>query len=871
MDKIDNRVLAEPADVRQQQGASAHSPGAYKRVCEEASTDATKLMSTAVGVGKISIEIDGKKLHVDPGSMIIEAADAAKIFIPRFCYHKKLSIAANCRMCLVEVEKSGKPLPACATPVTSGMVVHTRSTKAIDAQRSVMEFLLINHPLDCPICDQGGECELQDLAMGYGKDISRFSEGKRSVKDKDIGPLIATDMTRCIHCTRCVRFGEEVAGKRELGAIGRGERMEISTYINHCLKSELSGNVIDLCPVGALTSKPYRFKARAWELNQHPSIAPHDCIGSNINIHRRRQEVLRVVPQENESLNECWLSDRDRFSYTGLVSPDRIGTPLIKQEGSWQETDWTTAFKYVVAGLEKIIASHGPEQIAAIASPSATLEELYLLQKLMRALGSNNIDHRLRQTDISDQNILSPVTDHTLQLTDLEHADTVLLIGSNLHYEQPIAGHRLRKNFLRRNATIACLNPLELNFNFDLTEKIIVSPCSMVNSLLGVVLALASLTSYSLPPSIEKLVPTITPSDEQQHIARLLKEGKKIVILLGALANNHPQAASLRGLAKLLAEMSHGHYCSFTDGANSSGAWLAGAIPHRDAVGHFVKAGLSVNQALSRNLAAYLLWGVEPELDCANPQVAQQTLKNAEFVIAFSSFAGESLKEYADIILPITPFTETSGTYVNIEGSWQSFIAAVPPFAEARPGWKVLRVLGNLLSLSSFDYQSSQDVCEEVKNLQVDRQLPLAVLIPELSVHQPNKSHDLSLTRITEWPIYLSDMLVRRAQPLQDTQLNSKPTACLHPQSATQLQLHSGMRVMVTQEHQGVELVIEIDPRIPEGCVYIPAGYKETSNLGASFGPVSIKIPSEKANSDVISSVLTAVDLGETSTEGRKI
>lgn len=665
----------------------------------------------------IEIEIDGKTLEVEQGSMIIEAADKAGIAIPRFCYHKKLSVAANCRMCLVDVDKAPKPLPACATPVTAGMKVSTCSSKAKDAQRAVMEFLLINHPLDCPICDQGGECELQDNSMQYGRDISRFTEGKRSFHDDNLGPLIATEMTRCIQCTRCVRFGQEIAGIKELGATGRGENMQITTYVQHSLQSELSGNIIDLCPVGALTSKPFRFKARAWELQQAASIAPHDCIGTNIFVHTRRQQVMRVVPRDNESVNETWISDRDRFSYLANNSPDRLTKPMVKQEGVWQETDWETAFAVIVSEFKKVLVKHGSDQIAALASPSATVEELYLLQKLWRSLGSNHIDHRLHQADFTDDANMPLYPSLNIAVADLENQDAVLLIGANIQREQPLAAHRLRKATLR-GAKVLSVNLMDYAFNFTQHEKIVVAPQQLVTILAGIIKALAALQAKQLPAFVTPFLQSIAATTAEKNIAEALNNDQKKIVLLGAVAQNHPQASVLRMLAQLIAELSNAQVGFLTEGANSAGAWLAGAVPHRAAAGtNIPKAGANTKDMLAQPKKSYLLLGVEPQLDCANPQQAVSALAQAGFVLALSPFKANIYLDYANVILPIGTFAETSGTYINAEGRWQSFAAAAPAPGDARPAWKILRVLGNLFDGVGFEYESSEDVRNELRQL----------------------------------------------------------------------------------------------------------------------------------------------------------
>lgn len=785
----------------------------------------------------VEIEIDGKTLEVEQGSMIIEAADNAGIYIPRFCYHKKLSVAANCRMCLVEVEKAPKPLPACATPVTAGMKVYTCSDKAKDAQRSVMEFLLINHPLDCPICDQGGECELQDLSLGYGKDVSRFTEGKRSVEDDDLGSLIATEMTRCIQCTRCVRFGVEIAGIKELGATGRGEHMQITTYVEHSMESELSGNIIDLCPVGALTSKPFRFTARAWELQQAESIAPHDCMGSNIYVHSRRQQVMRVVPRENETINETWLSDRDRFSYVGLRSEDRLAKPMVKEDGIWQEVDWVVAFEKVIAGFKNILEKHGPQQIAALASPSSTTEEFYLFQKLMRALGCHSIDHRLQQQDFSQQEAAPLYPSLGIKIEELEKQDVIFLIGSNVRREQPMAWHRIRKANLR-GAKVLSVNAVNYPINFEQTAVMTVTPTQQLTALLGIAKALAELNLTSVPKDAEALLKGVQVSVEQQQFAQHLQQGQSKIILLGALAQNHPHAAVLTMLSQLIAELSGAKLGYLTVGANSAGAWLAGAVPHRQEAGVATERGLTASEAIEKQLRGYFLLNTELPLDVANAQAASAALQNAEWVVALSPFKTSTFLEYADVILPIAAFTETSGTFVNAEGRWQSFVGVSPPPGEARPAWKVLRVLGNLFELPGFDYVSSEGVLDELKQALLNA-TPTAV---KQNYASKIDTHDYPITRITEWPLYSVDSLVRRSSALQQAASNEATAVYLNEKLAQQLQVQEGVLVVVKQGEARVQLPVIINANIADHCVWIPAGREATAKLGPAFGAVEIYV-----------------------------
>ncbi len=785
------------------------------------------------------IEINGIPIKARDGAMVIEAADEAGITIPRFCYHEKLSVAASCRMCLVEVEKAPKPLPACATPVTDGMKVWTNSPRALAAQKNVMEFLLINHPLDCPICDQGGECDLQDIAVGYGNDVSRFAEIKRVVKSKDIGPLIATDFTRCIHCTRCVRFGQEIAGIRELGATGRGEHMEIGTYVEKSVSSELSGNIIDICPVGSLTSKPFRFTARPWELNDCASIAPHDCVGSNLILQTRRNRVMRALPRRNEAVNEVWISDRDRFSYIGLNSADRLRAPMVKEGGEWRETDWNTALEQVVKGIRRVVESHGPEQLGALVSPSATLEEMYLLQKLVRGLGCANVDHRLRQSDFSDQDLLPVFPWLGQSIEELERVDAVLLVGSNVRKEQPMLGHRLRKAVLG-GANVTVVNPVDFPFNFPVSERLIGGPEQMVRALAAIAKALLDITGEQPPEGLASLLENLSVGDMELTVAERLKAAENATVLLGTLALECRQLSSLRALAALIAKLSGARFGVLPGGANSTGGWLAGAVPHRGPVGEETPVTSLVNASamFEHPLKGYLLMGVEAELDCADPVAAINGLQSAECVVVLTSFVSEQMQRYADVLLPISPFSETSGTFVNIEGRWQSFAGAVAPLGESRPAWKILRVLGNLFDLEGFEYISSEQVRDELKassgqiepSAEVGWRCPADFTTPTGHLH-----------RIGEVPIYATDPLVRRSRPLQETMDAKAAAVYINGSVAASLGVTGGDRVKVTQGTGSVELPVVIDEQVANGCAVIPGAMPETVNLGALHGPVEIE------------------------------
>ncbi|MDZ7662579.1 NADH-quinone oxidoreductase subunit NuoG [Thiohalophilus sp.] len=785
----------------------------------------------------INIEINGMPLQVAPGTMVIQAADEAGITIPRFCYHKKLSVAANCRMCLVEVEKAPKPLPACATPVTEGMKVFTKSEFALEAQKSVMEFLLINHPLDCPICDQGGECDLQDIAMGYGKDVSRFAEKKRVVPSKNIGPLIATDMTRCIHCTRCVRFGQEIGGIMELGAYGRGEDVRIGTYMESAVSSEMSGNVIDLCPVGALTSKPYRYRGRPWENQQRDSIAAHDCVGSNLEVEVCRNTVMRVLPRENEAINETWLSDRDRFSYTGLYHEQRTRHALIKQGDQWRQVDWQIALNYAVEGIKTVQQGSGSEQIGALTSPSATLEEMYLLQKLLRSLGSHNIDYRLRQLDFSQSDIASRYPSLGCTIAELEQIEAGLLIGSCVRKDQPIIAHRLRKAALN-GANIMSVNAIDYDVNFPLAESIVTAPANMPQTLAGIARALLTLSGESAPADLGAKLENITSHDDHLAIAKHLYSADNALVLLGTQAMGQIEFGELQNLAELIGRLAGAKFGYLTEGANSAGAWLAGAVPHRQAGGETLASpGRHAGEMLSQPQGAMLLLNVEPEFDSAYGSQAFKAMQESDFVVTLSPYVSDSLKACADVILPITPFIEMSGTFINVEGNWQSFSAAVDPVEEAKPAWKVLRVLGNLFEFDGFDQVTSEEVRDELRG--ISGQPPMdnqsAWQCPQLA---PSGS---GLQRIGHLPIYAVDSLVRRAQPLQDSVDAIAAAAYMNEQTANEAGVSDGAYVLVRQDNSEVRLPLVIDEAVPAQCVLIPYGVAGSETLTRAYGPIELQ------------------------------
>ncbi|MDT8388689.1 MAG: NADH-quinone oxidoreductase subunit NuoG [Thiogranum sp.] len=785
----------------------------------------------------LTVQIDGVDYQAPKGAMIIEIADANDIHIPRFCYHKKLPVAANCRMCLVQVEKAPKPLPACATPVMDGMKIHTRSEYARNAQRAVMEFLLINHPLDCPICDQGGECELQDVALGYGRGISRFSEVKRVVKDKNLGPLISTDMTRCIHCTRCVSFLEHIAGFKEMGGMGRGEHVEIGTYIEHNIESELSGNIIDVCPVGALTSKPFRFSARAWELEQIRSVAPHDCVGSGLNLHSRGGRIMRVVPHEIESINEVWLSDRDRFSYQGINSNDRLDTPMVKKANGWQPVEWEEALHVVAQALSERVREQRAEQTGILVSPSATLEEHSLIAQLAAGLGINNIDHRLRQSDFTgdaDQ-ALYPWLGQTIE--ELEQVDAALIVGANPRKDQPIIGHRLRKA-ARAGASMMFINPVDYEFHFRIAHKAIVTPDRMVQALAGVAAALLQSKQARAPEQLASIIDNTLPDAGEQAMAATLTGAGQATILLGIGAMMHPSFSALRALAAFIAELTGAKLGFLSDGANSAGACLAGVLPHRGTGGTARdKAGMNAARMLSEPRKNYLLFNIEPEFDCADSAAALAAMELAEFVVACTPFVSDSMLGYADVLLPINCFSETSGTYVNCEGRWQSFGTASRAPGGSRPGWKLLRVLGNLLELEGFQETSSEQVREALR----------AQLGSDLSVDNTRRSacaetasSEEGLQRIPYLPLYAVDGVVRRADALQRTPDAQVSAIGLHPDDAAAHGLSDGDRADVRQGSHSATLDVIVNERIARGAALLPVAIESTLALGAPFGALQV-------------------------------
>ena len=748
--------------------------------------------------------------------MLIAAADKAGIYIPRFCYHDKLSIAANCRMCLVEVEKAPKPLPACATPVADGMKVQTRSELARDAQKSTMEFLLINHPLDCPICDQGGECELQDLAVGYGNDISQYSEGKRVVMDKNLGPLISTDMTRCIQCTRCVRFGQELAGIMELGMTGRGEHSEIMTFMGHTVDSELSGNVIDLCPVGALTSKPFRFQCRSWEMQNHSGVAPHDTVGSNTEVQVMRDKVMRVIPAANESINEVWLSDRDRFSYEALDNEQRLTSPRLKIDGQWQDTDWQTALEHVASKFNVIREEFGGESIGALVSPTATLEELHLLDKLMQGLGSRNIDYRLRQQDFSG---IQPAPLLGSSIDELESASTVLLVNSNIRKEQPILGLRLRKAVLK-GTRVHAINPVNYDLAFETASSMALAPDALLAELAILAQVIASRKGGSVPDAVSKLANGTEASVEVVALANeLIDAAGQGHIILGSQAQMDANYSVLTTITGLISTLTGARLGNLAE-ANSVAGWQV--LADARAVG---KNGAEM---LEDPLKACLLFNIDPVHDALHGDQALATLNDTGMVVHIGNYYDADLDDCCHVQLPLATFSETDGTHINCEGKQQAWVAAVSPLGDARPGWKILRVLGNFLSLDGFDYNLIGEVSSEATAGLADLHVKQESI--EFSVSETAADR---LQRIFELPLYRSDAVVRRAGSLQSA-ADNKVTAEMHPDTLQSIGAEEGANVRFSDGERSIELTVIGSQRVPAQCVVIPTATADSNALGAA-------------------------------------
>jgi NADH-quinone oxidoreductase subunit G len=779
----------------------------------------------------VTITVDGQALEAAPGEMLIEVTDRAGIQIPRFCYHDKLSIAANCRMCLVEVERAPKPLPACATPVMDGMVVRTRSEVAVGAQKATMEFLLINHPLDCPVCDQGGECELQDQAMGYGRDVSRYTERKRVVSDQHIGPLVSTDMTRCIHCTRCVRFGQEIAGIQELGTIGRGESTRIGTYVERSVGHELSGNIIDLCPVGALNNKPFRFRARAWELQSVAGVSAHDCFGSNTWNHvQRGEEVLRVVPRDDERLNEGWLADRDRFACEGIHAEDRVTVPMVRDGEDWHEVSWEAALE---RAAEAMRACAG-EDLGVLISPSATCEEMLLTAKLAEGLGCANLDHRLRRADVRDQGADPRVPGIGLAPAELMALDTILMVGSDTRVEVPMLAHRLGQ-FGRGGGALSFCNARAIEWLHPLQQQLITGQRGLVAGLLAVLDAACELSKNKRPAHLKKAKATAI-GDAHRELARSLVEGEHSMVMLGLAAVRNNAYSDLRAVAAALAEVTGARFGELTEGANTAGGYLAGALPHRTAGGGDKPAGLGMREMLEQPRKVYLMVGIDAQFDSICGHAAQLAMDEAETVIAAAPFLSETMRETVDVFLPTGTVFESSGTFINASGDWQSFRGAMRPVGGSRPTWKVLRVLGNQLELDGFDHESSEEVLAELELACSEVSMDPAYT----GSFAASAGGGNGLMRVSSVPLYATDMLVRRSLPLQQTETARAITVRLAPADAARLGVGTGHMVAVTSEDGQATLDLRVDAGIAEGDVWVPIGVVETLGLSGCDIPVEV-------------------------------
>jgi len=767
----------------------------------------------------VELEIDGQKVKVLEGSMVMDAANKLGTYIPHFCYHKKLSIAANCRMCLVQVEKAPKPLPACATPVTQGMKVFTASEQARKAQAGVMEFLLINHPLDCPICDQGGECQLQDLAVGYGGSSSRYQEEKRVVFHKNIGPLVSMEeMSRCIHCTRCVRFGQEIAGVMELGMLGRGEHSEITSFVGKTVDSELSGNMIDICPVGALTSKPFRYSARTWELSRRRSVSPHDSLGANLVVQVKANRVMRVVPLENDDVNECWISDKDRFSYEGLNSEQRLTSPMIKQGGAWAEVDWQTALDFVARGLKDVAAKHGGASVGTLVSPHSTVEEAYLAQKLARGLGSGNVDSRLRRADFSADGKSAGISWLGMKITEVSQLDRALVVGAVLRKDHPLLAQRLRQ-IAKKRAQINLIGSHDDDQLINVANKAVVAPSQVAAVLDGVLAALKGAPAEPVAAAI----------------AASLAGGSNVGLFLGNIAAQAGDAVQLQ--ARLLAISQHlsaanteakVRFGILGEAANSVGAALAGALP--DA------GGLNAARMLETQLNAYVVIHAEPALDLADGRLARQRLAGAELTVVMTPFRHSELE--ADVLLPIAPFTETAGTFVNTEGRAQSFVGVVRPLGETRPAWKVLRVLGNLMGLEGFDYDTAEAVRADALPVDIASRLGNGV---DVAVAPPAPVNAGGFERVADVPIYFADPLVRRAASLQQTSDAKAPSARFNAADFAALGIATGGQVRLVQGDAQLTIGAVADAGVPPRCVRLSAGHPLTVDAGPMTGVLSVE------------------------------
>ena len=780
----------------------------------------------------VNIEIDGRALQVPKGSMIIHAADKIGVQIPRFCYHDKLTIAANCRMCLVEVEKAPKPQPACATPVMEGMKIHTQSERALSAQRNVMEFLLVNHPLDCPICDQGGECELQDVAMGYGRSVSRFTEDKRVVADEDLGPLVATEMTRCIHCTRCVRFMDEIAGTTELGGMGRGETLEIGTYIGRSIRTELSGNIIDICPVGALTNKVFRFRARPWELVARAHIGYHDSLHSNLYLHTRRGEAMRAVPRDNEAINESWLSDRDRFSHEALKHPERASKPRVKSGGIWRDADWAGAITFVKDHLREITTLHGADQLGVLVGGTASAEDYLLLNRFARGLGSNNIDHRLRQLDFSDDAARALAPTLSAPLAEIERARSILLMGCNPRLDAPLLGHRVRKAW-KRGAKVYAINPADFDFHFQLEQKLIGHAQNQVGYALALAKAAAEANEIAVPNELAPLLTGALMSDNARAIVDSLKSNQPSRILFGEHAAQHPSAAILRACAQFVAAATGAGFDEIPDSSNAAAAWRMGAVPHRSVGGAAIAApGLNARQMIEQPRRAYILCAAEIN-DFALGNHVLEAIAKADCVILIGSFVNPTLETLAHVILPSALPPETEGTYVNAEGIVQTVQAATKAPGDVRACWRILRVLGAEMGLAGFSFNDYSELLAELSDA-----LALNLVRPKAcALVAPARSSERGLVLQALTSIYSNDAVLRRSAALQATVIAAKPAVRLHPDDALGIGVSAGAAVTLGS----ASLAVEIDRSVPKGGFIVSAGLDSTLDLPITGSVVQLQ------------------------------
>ncbi|AGF49201.1 NADH-quinone oxidoreductase subunit NuoG [Candidatus Kinetoplastidibacterium galati] len=775
----------------------------------------------------VDIIVDGKKVSVPKGSKLIQATQSVGCYVPHFCYHKKLSIAANCRMCLVEVEKAPKALPACSTVVTDGMVVHTNSKKVKDAQKSVMEFLLINHPLDCPVCDKGGECQLQDLAVGYGSSHSRYKEEKRVVFQKNLGPLIsASEMSRCIHCTRCVRFGEEIAGVVELGMINRGEKSEITSFLGRSIESELSGNMIDICPVGALTSKPFRFSARNWELARRKSISPHDSLGTNLIIQVKRDKVMRVVPFEVENINECWISDRDRFSYDGLNSNDRLSAPMIKDDsGNWHEISWQDALVKVSKELIRIKESYGAHEIGALTSEYSTLEEYFLFGEMLRMLGSNNTDFRLRQTDFNFDNSLDGIPWLGLSMKEIEELDVVVIIGSFLRKDHPLLAQRFRQ-ISKNGSKIFIIDSYASDQLMNVSGRISVKPSEITFTIAKLYVAISRIQGKKIPEEFIGLKDYII-DNEIENIANSLVCSGKHAIFLGNTTVSMPDASTAFANSYGVSRLVGAKLGFLTFGANALGGYLAGFIPKN--------GGKNVLQMFEKPLKSYLIMHFDPLLDTDNGPLSMKSLSEAEFNVAFVSYASQAMK-WADLMLPISPFTETSGSFINSQGIFQSFKSVVPPLGLTRPAWKVIGELSSLLGFPVLKHKDFDSLKNSILDENFNNRLSNSTN-SSLGLGNPKQSFE----RLADIPIYRSDCIVRHSIPLQETSSSKEPFLRMNTRSMSLLSLNENEEVMVSSNSGKLKIKILIDNCVPDGVLHISAGFESTSSLGSSFCTLNVE------------------------------